>query len=121
MKDLEGQVEAKSSKKKAKAIKKTQELLNKINEVVKTELWKTVKFISDTQDQTAAAKFVFKNMGYSGEEFVQMVEEFGVNVRQLLFKHQNYCFSEIKKVSWRRIKNTGQGLPKVADIAKCVF
>jgi hypothetical protein len=108
----------------AQFVKKNAEIVKACKEIVKTKLWKNMKFIADADSEVKAAEFVLQALGRRAElenpkTKAKKIKTYKSEIRKAMFSQKNYVASEFKKVAFSFLKD-GKNIPTINDMKKCI-
>ena len=121
--ELEESANTKLSRSQAKLMRVSEDMLVKINEVVKDKLWRICKFVSCPAEEEKAAQMVLDWLKVPETEGTQAeidswIETYKKPVKKALYACRNYLVSEMKKSAFKVLKE-GNKLPTSEEIRRC--
>lgn len=125
VKELELDKTRRISKSKAQQLKICAEIQAKVEEVTKTILWRTTKFMTCQEDLDTGVEKVIVAGKFCDGMSVQMKDSFGITYAPVIKKAtnnaRNYLTQELKKIAFRDFLEKGLELPTVDVLLACAM
>jgi hypothetical protein len=125
VKELELEKTMRISKSKAQKLKLCAEIQSKVEEVTKSYLWRTTKFMTCQEDLDTGVEKVIAHGKFCDGMSVQLKDSFGITyaavIKKAINTARNYLTQELKKIAFKDFLEKGLPLPGVDVLLACAM